>query len=127
MISTITRPILGSKIFTDDFLINVDSSKAINVSSKVTVNGKVAIVYLDFVSTTSASGGSNAIKIGYVNTTKYEFSNTRPIVPLIEYDSANLNSSSIWVNKDSSGVCIYNVSSGKRYLAEFTLILTSLI
>lgn len=127
MISTITRPILGSKIFTDDFLINVDSSKAINVSSKVTVNGKVAIVYLDFVSTTSASGGSNAIKIGYVNTTKYEFSNTRPIVPLIEYNSANFNSSSIWVNKDSSGVCIYNVSSGKRYLAEFTLILTSLI
>lgn len=127
MISTITRPIIGSKIFTDDFLINVDSSKAVNVSSKVTVNGKVAIVYLDFVSTTSTSGGSNAIKIGYVNTTKYEFSNTRPIVPLIEYDSANFNSSSIWVNKDSSGVCIYNVSSGKRYLAEFTLILTSLI
>lgn len=127
MITTITRPILGSKIFTNDFLINVDSSKAINVSSKVTVNGKVAIVYLDFVSTTSASGGSNAIKIGYVNTTKYEFSNTRPIVSLIEYDSANFNSSSIWVNKDSSGVCIYNVSSGKRYSAEFALILTSLI
>lgn len=127
MISTITRPILGLKRFTDDFLINVDSSKVTNVSSSVTVNGKIAFVYLEFVSTISASGGSNANKIGYVNTTKYQFSNTRPIVPLIDYNSASIGSSSIWVNENSTGVCVYNVSSGKKYIAEFTLILTSLI
>lgn len=119
--SVIKSPILKSEVFSNDLLVDINTTNVENVQSLVTVNGCVAYVSLAFKMKVSSSG-STGLPIGKINT-KYKYIGRRPIIPLINNDKGEDIVPSIWINSPEITTNVQFITAGNTYLTTFTMIL----